>query len=97
MEYSESESQYDSEDREADDKLLTEEVYLSFLRSLNDEYTEFGSDLLVFKELNMIVDEVLRRWYDEGLKKVYDEYMGDEKAMFEPLMNKTIEWLESRV
>lgn len=87
-----SESEYDS-----DDRLLTEEVYLSFLRTVRNEYNEFGADESMFKELNLLVEEILRRWYDDNLKKVYDEYIGEEDKMIETLMDKAEKWLESRI
>ena len=87
------EDEYDVDDCE-----FTEDVYLSFLRNVRNEYKEFGADDGMFNEVCQIVNEILERWYDDGLQKVYDKFKkGDKYELIEPLMDKAGEWLESRM
>lgn len=58
---------------ELDDSELTEEVYLSFLRDIRNEYNEYGSDDGMFKELFITVGDVLAKWYDDDIQKMYDD------------------------
>lgn len=76
---------------------VNEQVYLSFLRDVRNEYNDFGADDIIYKQMNLLVDDILEKWYDEGLKKVYDEYKCDEDEMIEALMDKVTKFLESRI
>ena len=89
---------YEDEYEEVEESEYTEDVYLSFLWNVRNEYKEFGADEEMFIEMNQIMDEILQRWYDDGLQKVYDEFKsGDKYDLIEPLMEKVMSWLKSRV
>lgn len=90
-----SDPEYEIEEIEVDDSELTKESYLSFLNKVRNEYMEFGDDEMLSIELRLLVEEILEKWYDESLEKMYEKYKFAGSVMIEELLDKTMSILSS--
>lgn len=94
-----SDCEYEIEEIEVDESELTEEVYLTSLRELREEYEDGEADEFMILQLKLFVEEILERWYDDDLQKIYESYKKKRNGekMFKVLLDKATEWLEYRV
>lgn len=90
-----SDPEYEIEDIEVDESELTKETYIPFLKKVRNEYKEFGDDEMLFIQLKLLVEEILEKWYDESLEKMYQKYKFEGSVMIEELLDKTMSVLSS--
>ena len=90
-----SDPEYEIEEIEVDESDLTKEVYLPFLHKVRKEYIEFGDDEMLIIQLRLLVEEILEKWYDESLEKLYEKYKCKGGVMIEELLDKTMSVLST--
>lgn len=90
-----SDSEYEIEEIEVDESELKKESYLTFLNKVRKDFREFGADEMLSIELRLLVEEILEKWYDESLEKMYEKYKCEDGVMIEELLDKIMSVLST--